>query len=65
MDKKKIGRGMQIVAFLIFIVMALASGTVKTTTTEQLGGNNHNPNDGATIETPADSISATHDLASN
>ena len=71
MEKKKIYHGIQLMAFLLFIVMALACASQKSMVDSingeagSRGNNSSSSNEGASIETPTDSISALYDLALN
>lgn len=68
MGKKEIIQGMQLIALLIFTVMALACATQSTAVDAITGGggeagNSSGTNEGAAIEVPADSITSSNDLA--
>lgn len=71
MDKKRICHSMQLMAFLLFIAMALACASQKSIADSingeagSRGSNSSSSNEGAAIETPVDSISAFYDLALN
>lgn len=71
MGKKKFGHAMQIVSLLLFIIMALACASQSSMVDSLNGeagsrrGNSSGSTEGAAIETPADSITASYDLALN
>lgn len=69
MGKKIFGHAMQIVALLLFIIMALACATqadaIGAKEDLKREGSSSGSTEGAAIETPADSITASYDLALN
>lgn len=69
MHKKKIGHVVQLMALLMFIVMALACASqqsaVGTSENPSGAGGSGILNEGAAIETPIDSIANSYDYALN
>lgn len=71
MVKRKFGHGLQIVALLIFIVMALACASQSSMVgaindaTDSSGTSASGSRDGSSIEVSTDSLSASYDLALN